>query len=78
MRIKLKTISDVHNFVLVCNKYQNAEILVKQGKQIIDGRSILGIFSLNLLEALDVSINTDNDNLKNNFFIDIKMWKELF
>lgn len=33
MKIKLNTINDVHDFVLICNKYQEIEIYVKQDKQ---------------------------------------------
>lgn len=75
MSIRLKTIKDVNDFVSVCMQYSDGEIDVKQGRQIIDGRSILGIFSLNLLEPLKVIFDSDNDNLKINFYNDVKRWK---
>ena len=78
MKIKLNTINDVHDFVLICNKYQEIEIYVKQDKQIIDGRSILGIFSLNLVEPLNVTIDTSEKIPQKNFYLDIKKWEELY
>ena len=53
MFIKLKTIDDVKEFVNICSKY-DVDIDVKQGKFTVDGKSILGIFSLNLIEGLSV------------------------
>lgn len=78
MDIRLNTINDVYDFVLICNKYKESEIDVKQGRQIIDGRSILGLFSLNLLKPLKVTIESENEISERNFFFDIKKWKENF
>lgn len=75
MLIKLNTIEDVNNFVSICSKYFDADVDVKQGRQIINGKSILGIFSLNLLEPLRVIFDSGNDNSKIGFYNDIQRWK---
>lgn len=75
MLIKLNTIEDVKSFVDICGRFSGAEIDVKQGRQIIDGKSILGIFSLNLLETLDVDIDVAEENLKSNFCSNIQKWE---
>ncbi len=75
MKIKLETINDVNNFVNVSTKYYEGDIDVKQGRQVIDGKSILGIFSLNLMNSMDVSINTDNSNVERDFYNFIKKWE---
>lgn len=75
MLIKLNTIEDVNEFVSICIQHYDGEIDVKQGRQVINGRSILGIFSLNLLEPLKVIIDTQNDNSKISFYNDIQKWK---
>lgn len=75
MTIKLKTIKDVNDFVSVCMQHNDGEIDVKQGRQIIDGRSILGIFSLNLLDSLNVTINSENENSKIGFYNNIQKWR---
>lgn len=76
MKIKLETIEDVHNFVSICSKYHGCNIDVKQGRQIINGKSILGIFSLNLLESMNVVIDSGDDNSKIGFYNNIQKWKE--
>lgn len=75
MKIKLNTISDVNNFSKVCSEYYEGNIDVKQGRQIVNGKSILGIFSLNLLEPVKVVIDSENDNLKISFYNNIEKWK---
>jgi PTS HPr component phosphorylation site. len=74
--IELKTIQDVKDFVEVSRKYHDCEIVVKQGRYIVDGKSILGIFSLNLLEPVRVIIDSKNDNLKIAFYNNIEKWKK--
>ena len=75
MTIELKTIQDVKDFVEVNSKYYDCEIVVKQGRYIVDGKSILGIFSLNLLEPVKVIADSENDNLKMTFYNNIEKWK---
>lgn len=62
MSIKLNTIDDVKEFVNMCSKY-DADIDVKQTKFTVDGKSILGIFSLNLMDKLDVYILTQDERV---------------
>ncbi len=75
MNIKLNTINDVNEFVLVCSMFHNIDINVKQGRQIIDAKSILGIYSLNLLQPLTVAIYSDNKEKVMEFFEKIDRWK---
>ena len=49
MKISINTIEKAKKFVSICSKYHDGDILVKQNKYAIDGKSILGIFSLNLI-----------------------------
>lgn len=75
MTIKLNTIEDVKNFVSICSKYDDGEIDVKQGRQVINGKSILGIFSLNLMEPLKVIIDSESDTANIDFYVEISKWK---
>ena len=72
MRIKLPTANDVKEFVniaMMCT-YQ---IDVKHGRYIVEGKSIMGLFSLNLSEPLTVMIPmTANKNYIKNAF---KKWE---
>lgn len=75
MTIELKTIQDVKDFVEISSKYHDDDIVVKQGRYKIDGKSILGIFSLNLLEPVKVIIDSDYGNSKISFYNNIEKWK---
>ncbi len=75
MDIKLNSISDAKDFVNICSKYHDSEIDVKQGRHVVDGKSILGIFSLNLLEPVKVIIDSEKDSSKTSFYNNIKKWK---
>jgi len=77
MTIKLNTIDDVNKFVNICIKYSQSDICVKQDKQVIKGISILGIFSLDLLRPLIVTIDNDDDNKKIEFYKNIQKWEKM-
>jgi phosphotransferase system HPr-like phosphotransfer protein len=73
--IKLNTIQDVNDFVSMCNKYKGEYIDVKQGRQVIDGRSILGMYSLNHMKNLEVEVDGDDLNSVFEFYESIKKWQ---
>lgn len=75
MTIELKTIQDVKDFVEVSSTYHDSEIVIKQDRYRVDGKSILGIFSLNLLEPVKVIIDSENDNSKISFYNNIQQWR---
>lgn len=74
MIIKLNTIEDINNFVTICKGYHDYEVDVKQGRQVIDGKSILGIYSLNLIKPLEVIIDTKDKNIISEFYENITKW----
>lgn len=57
--VSLNTINKVKKFSNIANKF-DCDIDVLQGKYIVDGRSIMGIFSLNLTETVTVEIESDD------------------
>ena len=78
MKIKLSTIRDVQEFVAICSKFHNDNIDVIQERYVVNGKSILGILSLNLLNDLEVVLNCKNKNskiAKINFYNYIQKWK---
>lgn len=52
----------VRAFNKVCSSY-NGEVDVKQGIRVIDGKSILGLFSLSLDEPAVVTSSGDEESL---------------
>lgn len=75
MIVELKTIQDVKDFVEISSKYHDSDILARQGRYRAGGKSILGIFGLNLLEPVKVIIDSDYGNTKISFYNNIEKWK---
>lgn len=64
IKIQFKSIQDVKKYIsLTDNIDENIDIL--DGHYIIDGKSIMGIFSLDLSKPLYIEINTTEDRFKN-------------
>jgi len=62
--ISLKTIEDIRNFVNIV-VLLNYEVDLIQGRYVVDAKSIMGIFSLDLLSPVKVEAHTnDSEALK--------------
>lgn len=59
IEIKLTSIQDIRNFVDTVTKY-NMDIDLSSGRYIVDAKSIMGIFSLDLMNNIEVTAHTDN------------------
>ncbi len=57
--IKLNTIEDVRSFVNIVSKY-DMEIDLVSGRYIVDAKSIMGIFSLDLLKPIELTAHADD------------------
>ena len=57
--IKLSSIEDVRHFVDIVSKY-DMEIDLSSGRYIVDAKSIMGIFSLDLLKPIQFTAHSDN------------------
>ena len=56
VKIRLSTISDVRDFVNIVASYDGDVDLIS-GRYMVDGKSIMGIFSLDLLDP--ITLQTD-------------------
>ena len=74
MEIRLKTINDAYDFVNKCEKY-SLEVIASQGDYGVDGTSLMGIFSLNLLVPIKIEVITDNKKLAKLFYKSLEHWK---
>ncbi len=54
--IRLTTLEDVRNFVNIVTKY-DLEVDVCSGRYVVDAKSILGIFSLDLLSPISLTVH---------------------
>lgn len=68
VNIKLSLAENVKNFVNIVNKYPY-EIDLRSGRHVIDAKSILGIFSLDLSKPVIVEVYNDDCD---DFLSDIK------
>ncbi len=60
VKININSIDKVKNFVNVITKFDNDFDLIS-GRYVIDAKSIMGIFSLDLSQDLDLVIQHDNE-----------------
>ncbi len=58
-KIRLSTIVDVRDFVNAVISF-NGDVDLASGRYVVDGKSIMGIFSLDLLNPIDVTIHGDS------------------
>lgn len=56
--IMLRSINDVKDFVNLVNKY-NFDVDLTSGRYVVDAKSIMGIFSLDLSKPIRVEVHTD-------------------
>lgn len=63
--IMLKSINDVKDFVNIVSKY-DFDIDLSSGRYVVDAKSIMGIFSLDLSKPIRVEVHIDEcDNFCN-------------
>ena len=60
VRISLQMASQVKKFVSIVQNY-SFEIDLRSDRYVVDAKSILGIFSLDLSKAIELSIHTDDN-----------------
>jgi phosphotransferase system HPr-like phosphotransfer protein len=60
MTIKLDSIDKVKKFVNLTNRFEG-DIDLVSNRYVVDAKSIMGIFSLNLSEALTLKVYNENE-----------------
>jgi len=71
--IKLSKIEDIRHFVNNVSKY-SVDIDLQSGRYLVDARSLMGIFSLDLLSPVDCIINSEDETVVNKILEDVKEW----
>ena len=75
MIIRLNMVNDINVFSKTCSQYYEGDISVKQGWQVVNAKSLLGLYSLDLSQPVDVSIKTDDKKVAEDFYNYIKKWE---
>ena len=73
VKIRLSSIEAVRDFVEIVRKY-DSEVDLSSGRYVVDAKSIMGIFSLDLSKPIAVAANTDDAAKANAFFDQIKKY----
>ncbi|MBQ6468745.1 MAG: HPr family phosphocarrier protein [Lachnospiraceae bacterium] len=63
IQVSLNSIDKVKNFVNDLNRF-NCDFDLVSGRYVIDAKSILGIFSLDLSSPIELMIHSDGDQLE--------------
>lgn len=58
-KIKLQSIDDVKKFINISMEYPN-DVTLTLDKYVVDGKSIMSIFSLDLNQPITLSVSGDN------------------
>ncbi len=58
-KVQLNSINDVKDFVTKISKF-DCEIDLISGRYVVDAKSIMGIFSLDLSKPIDIEIHDDS------------------
>ncbi|MBR3965831.1 MAG: HPr family phosphocarrier protein [Clostridia bacterium] len=59
VEIRLTTLEDVRNFVNIVTRY-DIDIDLSSGRYVVDAKSIMGIFSLDLLSPIKLTAHSEN------------------
>lgn len=70
VKIRLVTIADLYNFVAIAGKY-DFDVELKSGRYTVDGKSIMGMFCLDLREELELTAHTGSSDP---FFAEIEAY----
>ena len=63
VRISLNSIDKVKSFVNELVRYSDVDFDLVSGRYVIDAKSIMGIFSLDLSKPIDLNIHADESRL---------------
>ena len=71
VNIKLSLAENVKSFVNIASRYPY-DIDLRVGRHVVDGKSILGIFSLDLLNPITLSAHTTDESEEKALLEDLK------
>ncbi len=64
LTVKFKDANSVKDFVKITSQYSE-ELALVHGRYVVDAKSILGIFSMDLTKPMELVSDGANDDLKN-------------
>ena len=71
VKILLSTINDVRDFVTLASR-TDADLDLASGRYVVDGKSIMGIFSLDLMNPIELTIHSEDSAVVENLLESLK------
>lgn len=71
VKIRLSAISDVSTFVNIVNRTES-DIDLASGRYVVDAKSIMGIFSLDLMNPIELIAHTDDEAVLSELLAQLK------
>lgn len=72
LECKINTIEKVKMFADIATQCKTADIVVMSDKYIVDGKSVLGLFSLDITSKVTVTIESKSETEIDTFYSNIK------
>lgn len=66
-KVLINSVEKAKEFVNIASKIEEPIDLCSEGRYVVDGRSILGIFSLNLIDPMEMTIGSDDRTILGRF-----------
>ncbi len=73
-KIRLSTPEMVSDFINVCSKY-NCDINLYDGRRVIDGKSIIGVFTITQGKVIEVQAISSDESVISKFINDMKKFE---
>lgn len=74
IKIQLLNPENIADFINICSKY-NCDINVYDGRNIIDAKSLIGVFAIAQGKVIDVQAITSNEDVIVKFIKDMKKFE---
>lgn len=74
IKIKLTTPEDIADFVNMCSKYE-CDVNIYDGSNIVDAKSIIGVFGIQQGKAVEVQAVTSDENVVVDFLENIRKYE---
>lgn len=74
IEIKLHTPESIEEFINICSNY-NCDINLYDGKNIIDAKSLIGVFAIAQGKILEVPVITSDENVISSFIEDMRKFE---
>lgn len=74
IKIKLTTPELIAEFINVCSKY-DCDINLYDGRNVIDAKSLIGVFAIAQGKALEVQVISSEENIISAFIEDMRKFK---